>query len=304
MPRCLLGLGANLGDRQQQLDRALELLSQETQLIAVSRYLATTPVGGPANQDTFLNAAAIVETNHSPLELWHIFRQIESSLGRHRGVRWEARSIDLDLLLFEDLIWHSPELTLPHPWMIARRFVLQPASEIAPDWIHPVLHWTIAQLWHHAQQAPPRFALAGAIDRSLGPQICQQAHARWVPAWADVSEKYDPAERLVVAEETLRQRGWNDANQYAMLADVWWQDLLLDSLHFTSTLVVPKLVFIGAEGSAENEAGSSQDELRHSSRLLQLLVEERRTIGVVLQASQAADVVREVAGAIKAIESC
>lgn len=308
MPRCLLGLGANLGDRQQQLDRALELLARSSSIVAVSQYLATTPVGGPDHQDTFLNAAAVLETNLSPLELWQSFRQIESSLGRQRGVRWEARSIDLDLLLYDDLVWQSPELTLPHPWMIARRFVLQPASEIASDWVHPLLNWTVGQLWNHAQQTLPRFALAGSIDRSLGPAICQQASAQWIPAWTSIRPHNDSFTALTEAETLLRDAGWNRNDPNSMLADVWWQDLLLEnpeiaSRPFQSSLGVPKLVFIGAERPSESDSQESQDELPHSARLLQLLVDERQTIGVIVQATQTSDVVREIAGAMKAMES-
>lgn len=105
--------------------------------VQVSSFYETQPVGGPPGQGPYLNAAAGVHTTLRVQDFFELLRQIESDLGRIRTVRWGPRTIDLDLLLFDDLVLHTTELTVPHPHMHGRRFVLEPLAEIAPDIIHP-----------------------------------------------------------------------------------------------------------------------------------------------------------------------
>ncbi len=165
MTIALIALGANLGDRQANLDQALQLLAARpgVQLVAASRSHATHPVGGPSGQSDFLNAAAIVETSLDPVALFAALREIETALGRHRdGPRWSPRSIDLDLLLFGSQIIDSADLTVPHPRMAFRRFVIEPAAEVAPSMVHPTIGWTLAELRDHLRNAPPYVAIAGA----------------------------------------------------------------------------------------------------------------------------------------------
>jgi 2-amino-4-hydroxy-6-hydroxymethyldihydropteridine diphosphokinase len=127
---------------------ALDRLSQHPQikLLATSNALPTAPVGGPPGQGEFLNAAARLETSLSPDEILALLHAIEHQLGRARTVHWGPRTIDLDLLLYDDQIINTPELNVPHPLMHTRRFVLEPAAEIAAEWIHPVLKQSIADL--------------------------------------------------------------------------------------------------------------------------------------------------------------
>ncbi len=163
MPHALVGLGANLGDRARQLEKALQQIGTlpNVQRVRVSRFVASRPVGGPTGQPEFLNAAAVLQVTSTPQELWAALAQIEHSLGRSRGIRWAARPIDLDLLLFDVAIVESPELTIPHPRLAVRRFVLEPAVEIAAAMVHPRLERTIGQLWEHLCHAPPRLHLFG-----------------------------------------------------------------------------------------------------------------------------------------------
>jgi 2-amino-4-hydroxy-6-hydroxymethyldihydropteridine diphosphokinase len=148
MAYCLLALGANLGPSRQHIEQALEAIDATTMLkvASVSAIHRTKPVGGPANQVEFANAVAVVETPLAPRELLVALQDIEHRFGRQRGQRWAERTLDLDLLLVDDRVIDSPELTLPHPRMSYRRFVLDPAVEIAADWRHPVLAATLREL--------------------------------------------------------------------------------------------------------------------------------------------------------------
>jgi 2-amino-4-hydroxy-6-hydroxymethyldihydropteridine diphosphokinase len=137
--KAFIGLGANLGDRRASLDRALELLNGDSVwVVAVSRYRETEPVGY-TDQPRFLNAAALVETELSPGELLDRLLAIERELGRVRGEgpRFGPRTIDLDLLLYDDEIIAKPRLSVPHPRLHERRFVLEPLHELEPGLVVP-----------------------------------------------------------------------------------------------------------------------------------------------------------------------
>ena len=163
MPRSLVALGANLGDRAATLAQAIELLRRTDGVadLVASTLHETAPIGGAPGQDPFLNAAAAFETTLSPARLHKALAQIESQLGRVRGERWAARAIDLDLLLYGELTINTPELTVPHPRMAMRRFVLKPAAEVGNAMIHPRLKWTVGRLLEHLNAAPPYYAMLG-----------------------------------------------------------------------------------------------------------------------------------------------
>ena len=136
MTRAYVGLGANLGDRERTIRRALELLNAEEgiELVAVSTLRETDPVGY-ADQPPFLNGAAAVDTELAPRELLDRLLEVERELGRMRaeGPRYGPRTIDLDLLLYGDLVVDEPGLTVPHPRLAERRFALEPLHELDPD---------------------------------------------------------------------------------------------------------------------------------------------------------------------------
>jgi 2-amino-4-hydroxy-6-hydroxymethyldihydropteridine diphosphokinase len=133
-----VGLGANLGDRELTLRRALDLLGERVELTGVSSFRDTEPVGY-ADQPRFLNAAARVETELAPLELLDLLLAVERELGRIRegGPRFGPRTIDLDLLLYGDATVDEPGLTVPHPRLHERRFALEPLVELDPDLVVP-----------------------------------------------------------------------------------------------------------------------------------------------------------------------
>ena len=141
-----LALGSNLGDKEANLRRALELLQQRgVEVVKTSSFICTEPYG-VTDQPQFLNGVCVVRTSLEPLELLQTLLEIEQEMGRVRLRHWGERNIDLDLLLYEDVVMDTPELILPHPDMQNRDFVLLPLAEIAPELVHPILQKSIEEL--------------------------------------------------------------------------------------------------------------------------------------------------------------
>ena len=130
--KAVISLGANIGDAKTNLDLAIGLLREATDVLAVSSYLQTKPVGGPEQPD-YLNAVAIVESDLPAKELLAVLNGIETAMGRTREIHWGPRVIDLDLIQYGGLLVHDEKLTLPHPRAHERRFVLAPWFEIEPE---------------------------------------------------------------------------------------------------------------------------------------------------------------------------
>lgn len=139
---CALGLGANLGDRAATLHAAVDALRGDADFVvlAVSAFRETAPVG-PADQPAYLNGAVLVRTTLAPRDVLDRLLGIERTFGRDRSreARWGARTLDLDLLLYGDRVIDEPGLTVPHPRMLERLFVLEPLNEIGPDLVVPAV---------------------------------------------------------------------------------------------------------------------------------------------------------------------
>lgn len=132
--RSFIGLGSNLGDRREILTRAVRDIPDKS---AVSGLYETAPIGGPS-QGAFLNLVVELHTTVSPYELLTICQQLEASAGRVRKERWGPRTLDVDVLLHGDLTLNDPELTIPHPRMKERAFVLFPLADLAPELVPPL----------------------------------------------------------------------------------------------------------------------------------------------------------------------
>ena len=185
MSTCLIGLGSNLGNREEMLLKAVKRLSEHPQIDAIrhSGWHETPPIGGPADQGPYLNGAARVETSLDPEAILGTLTGIETALGRQRAERWGARTIDLDLLLYDRLVRRTPLLTIPHPRMAWRRFVLRPAVEVAASMLHPTTGWTVGRLLDHLDSALPYVAITGPVAAGktrLAERLVQGASARLI----------------------------------------------------------------------------------------------------------------------------
>jgi 2-amino-4-hydroxy-6-hydroxymethyldihydropteridine diphosphokinase len=140
-----LSLGSNVGDRENQLRDAIRRLETAGRVAPVSSFYETEPVEF-TEQEWFLNCAVALETDKTPGQLMAAVLQIEGEMGRRRTQNKGPRNIDIDILLFGDTIIDSPELSIPHPAMQGRRFVLEPLAEIAPEVRHPFLKKTAKEL--------------------------------------------------------------------------------------------------------------------------------------------------------------
>ena len=166
LPAVYLGLGSNLGDRERNLAAALLRLEPLVRIEAVSALYETDPVG-PQDQPPYLNAACRAVTGLPPRGLLRHLKEVEHEIGRRGGERWGPRPIDIDLLLYGDLVIHEDGLAVPHPELANRAFVLVPLAEVAAGVTHPVLGRVISDL-------------AGAIDRA---GVRLRAELGWELRW-------------------------------------------------------------------------------------------------------------------------
>jgi 2-amino-4-hydroxy-6-hydroxymethyldihydropteridine diphosphokinase len=183
MADCLIALGSNLGDRGEHLRQACDALSAlpGSQLVSRSRLSESASVGGPAGQGGFLNAAALLSTSLSPNRLLAELQRIQAEAGRTAGERWAARPLDLDIAIYDGVNIKTPELTLPHPRMTYRRFVLEPAAEIAPWLLHVESGWTVQRLLQHLDAGANATAVI-ADSSARTDQLIEQLSKWLVPA--------------------------------------------------------------------------------------------------------------------------
>lgn len=242
MSKALIGLGSNLGDRAKTLASAAELIGRlpQSRLLSCSQWLPTAPVGGPPGQGEFLNAAVVLETGLSPQELHAALLAIELKLGRERQQHWAARTLDLDLLLYDDLVLRSDALTVPHPAMAYRRFVLAPAAEIAADWTHPIIGWTIGELLNHLDSAENYIAIAGPIGagktqlaRAIveahgGHAICDRLNPTLLDVLDVYPSRYDAGAeiRLLDWRKELLDAECRPGEHALVVSDFWFEQSL------------------------------------------------------------------------------
>jgi len=148
-----IGIGSNLDDKVDQCEKAIsEILKVDRhKLLAKSSFFKTQPIGY-TSQDWFVNGVIKIETDLEPIELLRVLKEIEPKLGRVKTFRWGPRSIDLDILFFDEREIETGELQIPHPLLHGRQFVLIPLAEIDPGLIHPVLKKTVQELLENLNQ--------------------------------------------------------------------------------------------------------------------------------------------------------
>lgn len=145
--RAYLGVGSNMGDRMEYINQAINAIEaqDDTRVVHVSSLIETKPYGGVV-QDDFLNGCIAIDTLKEPEELLDFLMDVEAQAGRVRTIHWGPRTLDLDILMYDDLVMNERRLTIPHKEMHKRLFVLEPLEEIAPYLMHPLLGQTITQL--------------------------------------------------------------------------------------------------------------------------------------------------------------
>lgn len=246
MANCLIGLGANLGHRERSLQQALARLSDvsRVQVVAASSLRETIPVGGPAGQEPYLNAAATLTTDLSAVELLAALQNVERELGRERFIRWGARTLDLDLLLYDDLVLDAAGLVVPHPRMAVRRFVLGPAQEIAADWMHPTIGWTIAELFEHLDRSPAYIAFCGppAVGKTaLAEAAAGELGSRLLAELAIAADRTSPSPLFARQIELLDRRqqllsaALAEPDERWLVSDFW----LPQGLAYSAALLSP-----------------------------------------------------------------
>ncbi len=145
MSQVLLSLGTNLGERRQNLRRAVRALDEEMAVTAVSPVYETEPWGEP-DQPDFLNICLAATTTQPPRQLLKSIKQIEQDLGREESYRWGPRLIDIDIIFYDDVVVAEKGLNIPHARLAERAFVLTPLADVAPDWVHPITGKTVVEM--------------------------------------------------------------------------------------------------------------------------------------------------------------
>lgn len=238
MALALLALGSNLGNRAAQLSASVAQLDAETgvRVVACSAWIETQPVGGPSGQPPFLNGAVVLETSLAPQALLALLQSIENRLGRRRDVPWGPRTVDLDLLLYDEQVIQSPHLVVPHPWMAVRRFVLEPAQQVAPLWRHPQIGWSLAELWDHLCHATNYLAITGppgARLTSVAAAVVRQTDALLIATPCDdqtplagAASPHAGGELQCAAARArlLDRQSWPAIDRWAV-SDFWFEQL-------------------------------------------------------------------------------
>ena len=197
-------------------------------LVSVSRYRDTRPIGGPPGQGVFLNGACLLETELAPHDVLGMLAAVENTLDRERGERWGPRTVDLDLLLYDDVVLDTESLTLPHPRMVTRRFVLEPCVEIAPDLVHPLAACTLEDLLDSISSPHPHVAVVGVPGSGAAEVAAAIAHAT-LAGLVSAPPEYDAlvggtAVRPDVVSGDLVWRHAVEACAKPLLAKRWSQD--------------------------------------------------------------------------------
>jgi len=204
--QCVISFGSNLGDRRELVAAAARQIAacdwvEGAAGLRTSRLFETPPIGGPDQQDPFLNAIGVFETRASAGEILATLQGLEAELGRQRRRRWDARSIDLDVVLHGNLVGGTRSLVVPHPRYTARRFVLVPACDVAAHFRDPRFGWTLGDLAAHLDADVPSLALATG-KLSLRERLCRRLYEEHGVSVRSIDVAFDSA------GDGADERGW------------------------------------------------------------------------------------------------
>lgn len=228
MSDCLISFGSNLGNSEATIAGALEQLADRLQSLEpdpiefrASPWFSTRPIGGPAQQPGFINGACRFRATREPKELLELLLEIEQGFGRERRTRWDARVLDLDLLLYGDRIINGSGIQVPHPRMSFRQFVLQPACRIAPEMVHPICGVSLEALLECIQTRREDILLVSSRPR-LAPLESWVAEQAWGSAVQLSTVEQLPARvaegfgfKLVVVDESSLGVAWPEVARQA-----------------------------------------------------------------------------------------
>ena len=153
MATVYIGIGSNIGDREENCEEAIRLLLESGIMVNKMSSLIETEPWGVTNQQKFVNTAIEAHTDLKPDDLLSVLKKIEHGMGRLPSVKWGPRLVDLDILFYDDLVMKTDDLEIPHPYIKERDFVLKPLAEIAPEKVHPVLKKTVSELLRSLQSS-------------------------------------------------------------------------------------------------------------------------------------------------------
>ena len=230
--KAVIGLGANLGEPSGTLRLALDLLARTPglSLSTASRFFETEPVGGDPGQPRFANAIAIVYSQVNACKTLELLQKIEDELGRTRQRVWAARTLDLDLLAFDDQIMMTESLILPHPRMTVRRFVVEPLFEIAPGWVHPQLGWSVVRLRDHLSKTD-KIVQVGGLVQVIGsdPELARKIKTFQAEnqGWSFSEKTAEPLFEVSLFKDFMSSRNWAVPRFYATSDRM---DILVDQM--------------------------------------------------------------------------
>jgi len=274
-----IGLGSNMGDRQNNLRQALSELETHPSILSVevSSFYETKPLG-PSNQDDFLNAVVKLRTLIGPFGLWKILNRTEIKLGRRRKLNakknWGPRTLDLDLLLYEEGVLNEPDLVIPHPQMHLRSFVLTGMCELAPDFIHPVLGRSMQELatrlnggnyWLDSEK-PQLISIAGNIGvgkTTLAAGLAERLNAKFI------SEKYD--------DNPFLPEVYAGRTELALDSELFFlsssasqlrKDRLFASRHYVSDYVFDKALIYASSWLTESDLGAYREQYEYTNKTI------------------------------------
>lgn len=212
--KAVIGLGANLGDPLQTLRLALDLLSRTPglSLSTASRFFETQPVGGESGQPRYVNAVAVAYSQVNAHKTLELLQKIEDELGRTRQRVWAARTLDLDLLAFDDQVMMTERLILPHPRMTVRQFVVEPLFEIAPDWVHPQLGWSVTRLRDHLRTTDKNVQI-GNLSQAINSNQELVRKIKTFQAenqgWSFTERSSDPLFEVILIKDFMEFQNWS-----------------------------------------------------------------------------------------------